>query len=179
MLYRNLIATYLAPEHFSSWCASFIKDNKLDLNTIMPLPQNFSGDLASWKKKNRGTTADTIPVIVKDTSFYFDSESYDLIALFTKLSELDSTVSFYYRYASDELVTVSESIEFGCGRLMRTEDIKNRAQLACAIWEVDYQDYMTQLVTLKTATIPVSAVSPIDTEDTDVVLDNLFAFEEG
>ncbi len=179
MLYRNLITTYLAPEHFSSWCSRFIKDNKLDLNAIMPLPQNFSGDEASWKKKNRGTTSDTLPVTVKDTSFYFDSEAYALTSLFTKLAELDYTVPFYYRYASDELVSVSESIEFGCGRLMRTEDIKNRAQLACAIWGVDYQDYMTQLVTLKTDTIPVSAVSLVDTDDTDAVLDNLFAFEEG
>ena len=38
---------------------------------------------------------------------------------------------------------------------------------------------MTQLVTLKTDTIPVSAVSLVDTDDTDAVLDNLFAFEEG
>lgn len=179
MIYRNLITTYLAPEHFSSWCSRFIKDNKLDLNAIMPVPQNFSGDIASWKKKNRGTTADTIPVILRDTSFYFDSESYDLTALFTKLAELDYTVSFYYHYASSELVSVAEGVEFGCGRLMQTVDIKNRAQFACAIWEVDYQDFMTQLVTLKTDTISVSAVRPVDTDDTDAVIDNLFAFEEG
>lgn len=179
MQYRHSVWFLANPDISLNFCKQFISNDKLLCNKLISAPKDAT---ATWKSTMWGIDMDEIPVVWNESGFSFEVEAPKLLSLMVAISTQNPKLDFTYKYASEELGTAVGNYNITCGKVMEEKKVSCPVRFACALWGVDYADYVIKH--REKSRVYASEVAKIaefvtGEEDEFTDIDNILAQEDG